>query len=362
LTGEFSAPTRVLAGRGCVAERLGEEIARLRVRVVAVVADLGFAEAGLLEPLLPAVDGVSLPLCGLIAEDPGVAQAEAAARAALEAGAEAVLGVGGGSGLCAAKAVAIRLTNPPPLAAYEGRGRLLAWPAPIVAVPTTAGSGTEVSNVVVLHEPGRERDLVIGGRGYEPPVALLDGELLRTLPRRPLIAAALDALSHALEALWARGATRFTDALALSAARRVRASLPPALDGDVDAMQELIEASAMANLACGNSGLGLVHALSAAPRLGLPHGELNGVLLPVVAEFNRQALRGDVLGEIDALAGLYATIGFTARLPDGVAERMVAAAMTNPFRDNNARPAGPEEMRALVATAGRGPRPASRGD
>jgi alcohol dehydrogenase class IV len=169
---------------------------------------------------------------------------------------------------------------------------------------------------------------------------MLDGALLRTLPRRPLVAAALDALSHALEALWVRGASRFTDALALSAARRIGGALPPALDGSVDALQELVEASAMANLACGNSGLGLVHALTAAPRLGLPHGELNGILLPVVAEFNRPELSGDVLGEIDALPALYATIGFDARLPAGAAERMVTAAMANLFRENTSAPPG----------------------
>jgi alcohol dehydrogenase class IV len=131
-------------------------------------------------------------------------------------------------------------------------------------------------------------------------------------------------------------------------ARRLRAALPRALDGDVDAMHELIEASAMANLACSNSGLGLVHALTAAPKLGLPHGELNGILLPVVAEFNRPALTGEVLGEIDALAPLYARIVFAARLPPGVTERMVAAAMGNPFRANNLRPADADELRALL--------------
>ena len=133
---------------------------------------------------------------------------------------------------------------------------------------------------------------MIRGRGYEPQVALLDGELLRTLPRQPMIAAALDALSHALESLWARRATRFTGALALAAAAgdpRVRCPAPSS--GDVDAMQELIEASAMANLACGNSGLGLVHALSSAPDVHLAHGYQNGVLLPHVAAFNRDVRR-----------------------------------------------------------------------
>jgi alcohol dehydrogenase class IV len=355
--GEFAAPTRIVAGRGCVAATLADELTALRVGSVAVVADRGFAAAGRLEALLAGSGAPALVVCGLIGEDPDVAECERAAEAALAAGAQAVLAIGGGSALCAAKAVAIRLRNPAPLEAYEGSGRLPAPPAPSIAVPTTAGSGSEVSNVVVLHDPGRPRHLVIRGRGYEPAVALLDGELLVTLPRGPMIAAALDALSHALESLWVRGSTRFTGALALAAAAQIRAALPRALEGDVDAMQALIEGSAMANLACGNSGLGLVHALSSAVDVHLAHGYQNGVLLPHVAAFNRDFVAPAALAEIDSLGALYEEIAFepafaAGELGDTGAELMVAAAMTNPFRENNRREAGAEELRALLAAAG----------
>jgi alcohol dehydrogenase class IV len=358
-TREFAAPTRIVAGRGCVAERLGEEVAALGAEAVAVVADRGLAASGVLAGIVPRVDGVSLEICGLIGEDPDVAECERAASAALEFGAGAVLAIGGGSALCAAKAVAIRLRNPAPLSLYEGSGRLSAPPAPSIAVASTAGSGSEVSNVVVLHDPGRPRHLVIRGRGYEPVVAMLDGELLATLPPRPMIAAALDALSHALESLWVRGSSRFTGALALAAAAALRGALPLALAGDVDAMQVLIEASAMANLACGNSGLGLVHALSSSVEVHLAHGYQNGVLLPHVAGFNREFVAGPVVAEIDALAALYEEIGFDARFAAGEvsaagAEAMVAAAMDNPFRLNNRREAGEDELRELLAAAGAG--------
>jgi alcohol dehydrogenase class IV len=354
---EFAAPTLIVAGRGCARARLGSEVRALGVDTVAVIADRGFAQAGLLEPLLDGIGDVALVVCALIGEDPDLAETEAAATNALRHEARAVLAIGGGSAMCAAKGVAIRLSNPPPLDAYEGSGRLPVAPAPSIAVPTTAGSGSEVSNVVVLHDPSRERHLVIRGRGYEPRVALLDGELLRSLPARPMIAAALDALTHALEALWARRATRFTDALALAAARAIRGALPRALDGDVDAMQELIEASAMANLACGNSGLGLVHALTSAPDVHLPHGYQNGVLLPHVAAFNRSHVGAAAAGEIGELEALYQTIGFRAafardELSAGEGELMIAAGLSNPFRANNAREAGEAELRALLRSAG----------
>ena len=304
--GEFRARTRIVSGPGCVARHLGAEVAALPASRVVVVADRGFAEAGLLD----AVVG-DLPIAALVGVDPGLAEAEAVGAACVELGADGVLVVGGGSALCAGKAAAIRLTNSRPLAEYMGRDRLDALPAPTIAVPTTAGSGSEVSTVVVLHDPAHTGHVVIRGAGYEPDVALLDGTLLATLPRRPLVEAALDALSHALEALWARKATAFTNALALSAAATIRLSLPIALcERSVDALQALIDASAMANLACGNAEMGLVHALTAAPSVHLPHGYQNGVLLPWVAAYNgpavgsacrrgdrpaRRAVRGDLV-------------------------------------------------------------------
>jgi len=353
---EFAAPTRIVAGRGCASARLGIELRALAVDTVALVADRGFAHAGLLEPLLAGIDDVAVPVCALIGEDPDIAETEAAAQSALSHDAKAVLAIGGGSAMCAA----IRLRNPAPLDAYEGSGRLPVAPAPSIAVPTTAGSGSEVSNVVVLHDAGRERHLVIRGHGYEPRVALLDGELLRSLPRAPMIAAALDALSHALEALWARRATRFSDALAIAAAASIRTALPPALAGEVDAMQELIEASAMANLACGNAGLGLVHALSSAPDVHLPHGYQNGVLLPHVAAFNCSRVGAATASEIANLDALYAAIAFRPAFAPGElsahdAELMVDAAMSNPFRANNLRAADEAELHAILLAAGATP-------
>ena len=357
MTTEFRARTRILAGAGCAAQRLAEELPGLGARTVAVIVDEGFMGAGLLDALLPELDGIELRVCASIGVDPDVAVAETAAAAAIDAGAGAVLAIGGGSAMCAAKAVAIRLRNPGPLDRYEGRDRLPRPPAPSIAVPTTAGSGSEVSTVVVLHDPDRSQHLVIRGTGYEPDVAILDGTLLRTLPRGPMVHAALDALSHALEALWSRKASRFTDALALRAAADVRTSLPRALQREDAALQALIEASAMANLACGNAEMGIVHALTSAPDVHLPHGYQNGVLLPHVAEFNAPALGRAAAVEAAAVRGLYDEIGFDASFADGElsahdASLMIGAALVNPFLANNLRPAGEPELAGLMAQAG----------
>jgi alcohol dehydrogenase class IV len=351
--GEVRARTRIVSEPGRVARHLAAEVEALPASRVVVVADRGFADAGLLEPVIG-----SLPLAALVDVDPGLDAAAAVGDACLALGADGVVIVGGGSALCAGKAAAIRLTNSRPLVEYMGRDRLDALPAPCIAVPTTAGSGSEVSTVVVLHDRAHTGHVVIRGTGYEPDVALLDGTLLVTLPDRPLVEAALDALSHALEALWARRATAFTDALALSAASSIRAALPLALSSrPVDALQALFDASAMANLACGNAEMGLVHALSAAPSVHLPHGYQNGVLLPWVAAYNRPAVREAVVAEIDALPALYEAIGFSPRFTEvdaAGADAMVAAAMESPFRANNVRAAHEAELRELLRAAGAG--------
>ncbi|MBS1888539.1 MAG: iron-containing alcohol dehydrogenase [Actinobacteria bacterium] len=354
----FSVPTRIVAGIGSLA-CAGELLGGLGAGRVAVVCDAGVAAAGLLVEVEEAVAGEPLFECSPVAADPSFEAAAALVAEAREAGCERVLGVGGGSGLGAAKAVALGLANPEPLEQLEGVGVASEPAVPCLAIPTTAGSGSEVSNAFVLKRAGGgPAQAIVRGPGYEPRVALLDGRLLRRLPERPMVYAGLDALSHALEALWARGRSRFTDALARAAAAQLLEALPRALDGRRDDdLQVLIEASAMANLACGSAGLGLAHALSAASAVRLPHGYQNGVLLPHVAAFNRDLL-DPVDGElVDRLDGLYASIGFepsfaTGDLGPAEVEAMVAAAGEHPFRRNNARVADETDLRDLLRRAG----------
>jgi alcohol dehydrogenase class IV len=353
---EFAARTRIVAGLGASAQA-GAELRRLGPGPAALVCDAGVYEAGLVGPI-EAASEVELVLCPLVEPDPSVAAAEEVVRAAREAGCRAVLAVGGGSAIVVGKVVAVRLRNPERIDFYEGRDRVPEPPAPCVAIPTTAGSGSEVSNALVLHDPDRAQHVVVRGLGLEPDVALLDGDLLRSLPRGPFIDASIDALSHALEALWVHGSSRFTDALALDAARDIRLTLPRALEQrQPEDLQLMLEASAMANLACGSSHLGLVHALSSSPAVHIAHGRQNSVLLPHVAAFNEPVVDHATIPEIAALPELYAALGIEAQWQPGEldlagAESMVQAALVNPFRANNRRPASEEELRAILAATG----------
>ena len=171
-----------------------------------------------------------------------------------------------------------------------------------------------------------------------------------------MVLAALDALSHCYEALWARGATSFSDAFALAAAGSIRCSLPRALEGEAEARQALLEASAMANLACGSSDLAVVHALSSATAVELPHGYQNGVLLPHAVELNRAVVPPPAAAEMARLPHLYETVGFVARFADGElapgeVDAMVVVALKSPLLANNRRPLGEADLRGMMAEA-----------
>lgn len=354
---EFMASTRAIIAPAGLPEALAAEAARLDVRHWAVIGDRGFAESGGLDHALWKLPAGLASTVGLVDEDPDVDEVERLTHAAGECRADGVIAVGGGSGLCAGKAVAIRMANPAPLAGYAGKDRLPKPPLRCIAVPTTGGSGSEVSEVVILHQHDDSDHLMIRGRGYAPRVAILDGEVLATLPRRPMIFAALDALSHAYEALWSVRANTFTDALALRAARELRESLPLALHGSADARQRLIEASAMANYACGNSELAMAHALASAPQVHLPHGYQTGVLLPFVAEWVGDLLRPEARAEIDHLAEFYEVIEFRPGFAPGEVtetefESMVAAGLKNPIMANDPRNPEANDLRRILRQAG----------
>jgi len=366
----YAVRTEVVSGIGSLA-RLDGLVASFGRREVVLVADTALDTAGVLDRVLAYAPETRVISRILVDPDPDIGAVERAVDQARAAGARCVLAVGGGSALGVGKAVGIRLTNDQRIDAYEGRDKVGEQPAPTIAVPTTAGSGSEVSNALVLHEAGRENEIVVRGELCSPRAAVLDATVLRTLPRDPLIYSALDALSHALEALWARGASYFTTATALPAARSIIERLPAAATGaddgknvagsNDDALQELLEASCAANMACGNSGLALVHALSSSPWVRVPHGLQNAVLLPHVARFNAPLLAPEARAVLPLVDGLYDELGLVASFTaldersgastvDG--RRMLEASARNPFRANNVRPTNDADLIDLLSAAG----------
>jgi alcohol dehydrogenase class IV len=367
----FALPTKVITGLGSLAS-LPAEVARFGDRRIAVVADRGVADSGLLDRIIGGVSPARIAARILIEPDPDVAAAEHAAATARGARCGLVLAIGGGSALGAAKAVALRLTNDERIQDMEGREEVATAPAPTIAIPTTAGSGSEVSKVLVLHEPGRATELIVRVDGEEPRVAILDATVLRELPRTPMLYAGLDALSHCLDSLWSRRASFFSRALARQAAASIIELLPDAVNGAVNGanrgrgndavLQGLLEASCAANMACGNSGLALVHALSGCPEVHLPHGQQNGILLPHVAAFNDPASDDETRRLAAQLPGLYGRLGFQAAFPaetiaPHAGRSMIAASGGHQFRANNVRESSDQDVAALLSMAGVGVHP-----
>jgi alcohol dehydrogenase class IV len=207
------------------------------------------------------------------------------------------------------------------------------------------------------HEHGRRQEIIVRAMGSEPRVALLDGNLLVSAPRQPLLDAGLDAICHACESLWARNSSLITDALAEKALETFLDRFPAALnDRDPEALQDIIEASSAANLACGNTGLALCHAMNTAPDVPLAHGYVNGCILSAVAAFNRPYMRERHQKLIDRLPAVLEKVRFGGKFKQGECsekntELFVNASRDHPFRKNNIREASgktPPVIQAFV--------------
>lgn len=292
----YSMPTKVVHGPGTIM-MLGQEAKAIGAKKIFLVMDPGIKKAGLHESALRSLNqaGLETIIFSDVEEDPAVETIEAGRKAAQGAGADLIVALGGGSVICAAKAIAIVLTNGGLINSYEGSGKVAKAPVPVIAIPTTAGSGSEVSAATMITDAQRKVKMNISSPMGYPRVAILDPELLLSLPFRQAVLSGVDALSHAIEAYTSTIATPITDCLALSSIEMLFSSLRESAGGwDISAKETNLIASAMANMACGNARLGLVHEMSkhVSGLFKVSHGLANGTLLPYVMEYNMKACPG----------------------------------------------------------------------
>ena len=294
---EFSFPTRVVFGPGALRELPGH-LARLGVRRPLVVTDRGVVGTGLVDRLAAVLDAASLTfrIFDDVEPNPTGETVERGLAVYQEAASDGLVAIGGGSPIDAAKGVRLLTSHPPPLAQYDDAkdgGRLVTQPLPpMIAVPTTAGTGSEVgrSFVVTLEETGRKT--VVFAPPLMPTVAVCDPELTYGLPPKLTAATGMDAFTHNLEALCAKGFHPLADALARKGLELCARHLPTAVrDGsDPDARAGMMIA-AITGATAFQKGLGAAHALAHAlgPISGVHHGLANAVVLPYVMEFNLPA-------------------------------------------------------------------------
>lgn len=287
----FNAPRQTLMGEGAIL-KIGDMLSQLGVSHVLVIADQIVHEKGLMRSMQRSLEraDVACTIYPGITQEPDETVVANATELLTRNHADFVLGFGGGSALDAAKAIALagscqsslqQLAEP----GFKGR-RVIG----LGAVPTTAGTGSEVTDISVIMRADRKHKFVIKQVDLMPDLAIVDPGLMLDLP--PLVTAAtgIDALTHAIEAYAARSSHPLAKALAICAVQSIAEALPIAVGngGNIAARLTMATAAYKAGLAFSNSGLGLVHAIShqIGARYRLAHGIANGILLPYVMRFN----------------------------------------------------------------------------
>ena len=279
---EFQIGTKILCGPG-TAQRLKD----VNAKKLLVVTDPYFAENGTAQKIAAAAGAQQVQLFDRVAPDPTVELVAEGTAIVKEFAPDVIVALGGGSAMDCAKAML-----------YFAGGNIR-----LVAIPTTSGSGSEVTDFAILTHENVKHPLI--DSYLRPEIAILDDDLVAGLPKSLVADGGFDALSHALEALAAQNANPFTDALAKDAFCCAFSSLPASFAGDRQARGSVHIAATMAGMAFTQAGLGICHALSHS--LGgmfhLPHGRLNAILLPAVVSCNASAA-GEKYAKLARAAGL----------------------------------------------------------
>ncbi len=286
----YFGPTKVIFGNGSSAQEVESEMSALGCSRAVVVTDPGIIQAGLLEKITASLGGKCVGVYSDIPQDTGIEVVDRAAAFAKEKGADMVISVGGGSVIDTAKGLCILLTEGGSLRDFEGIQLLTRPQTPHIVIPTTAGTGSEVTWAAVIFDKSKGQKILIVESFIAPRVAILDPTLTVKLP--PLLTAStgMDAFCHAVEALTSLQREPIADALALHAIRLLDQFLPQCVQNghDLAARGQVQLAATMAGWAFGNALVGLVHAMahSIGAVAHVPHGIANGILLPHCMAYN----------------------------------------------------------------------------
>lgn len=270
----------------------GESLNRLGAARVFLVSDPGVVQAGWVEQAIHYVRQAKLEyhLWTDVTANPKDYEIHAGVAAYRSRECNAILGIGGGSAIDAAKAIALLGTNEGSILQYEGVDKINRPLPPMVMIPTTAGSGSEVSQFSIIADTTRKVKMTIISKSLIPDIAIVDPQTLTTKDNRLTANTGMDALTHAIESYLSLAATPLTEGLSLQAIQLVSQYLRPSVASqyNVEAKQAMAMASLQAGIAFSNAILGAVHAMShqIGGLLDLPHGELNAILLPYVLEYN----------------------------------------------------------------------------
>lgn len=362
----FQVPPRIVFGAGS-AHKVGDEARTFGTTAMVVTGRASTTKTGALNKVVASLEAAGITAVAFpeVESDPSVETVEKGAALAKDKGVDVLVALGGGSPMDAAKGIAILMTNDGPIQKYEKE-----QPAnpgtPIIAVPTTAGTASEITRFTVITDPAAKVKMLIAFAGIIPKVAVLDPELTVSMPPSVTAATGMDALTHATEAYISKVGNQLTAVQALEAIELIGGNLIRAVmnGGDIEARQNMLLGQMLAGFAFGNASVALVHSMSRplGAHFGIPHGTANAMLLAPVMAYNRPAcpkklariaqalgepvdglsLRDASFAAVESLEALFEETGLPGRLSEfGVTEdalpQMAKDAFASGSTNNNPR-------------------------
>ncbi|MDE6628339.1 MAG: lactaldehyde reductase [Muribaculaceae bacterium] len=293
------------------------ELKRMGARKAMVVTDPGLLKFGVAKMVTEVMDEAGFPysIFSEVKPNPTVSNVKAGLQAFAEADADVLVAIGGGSAMDTAKAIGIVARNPEfaDIVSLEGCAPTRNKCVPIIALPTTAGTAAETTINYVIIDEEKQKKMVCVDPNDIPAVAIIDAELMYSLPRSLTAATGMDALTHAIEGYITKGAWEMSDMFELEAIRMIHRHLAKAVNNptDAEARSGMALAQYIAGMAFSNVGLGLVHGMAhpMGSLFDVPHGVANALLLPTVMEFNTCAAEAKYRHIAEAMG--VATAGMT---------------------------------------------------
>lgn len=337
----FSVPQNIIVGRGSLA-KLPEVAEKSGGKKAFIISGPHLNKMGIVQSCVDALKakGIESSVFTETEGNPSVETVDKASAAYKESGADFIVALGGGSPMDVAKAVGVVARYGGSITEYEGADKVPGDIIPLIAVPTTAGTGSEVTAFSVITDHSRNYKLTVFSYKLIPSYAILDAKLLTTAPASVAAACGIDAMVHALEAYISTAASPFSDAMAEKALELIGANIRcyVANRGDIETAENMLVGSLFAGIAFSWARLGDVHAMShpVSAYFNVPHGVANAILLPTIVEYNMLADKGKYLN-------IY---NYIAKLP-AASEEFTADMLVDELLDLNESlgiPAGLEEV------------------
>jgi alcohol dehydrogenase class IV len=287
---EFKIANKLITGLGAI-DQLRHEVERLGMANPLIITDTVLQQVGVVSKVEERLEGIAYGIYTGVQPEPEVKVAEDCAKQSVLGGHDGLIAVGGGSAIDIAKVVSVLSNNQVEIASLFGTNLVKEKGLPFIVIPTTAGTGSEVTNIAILSDKEEQLKKGIVSDYMLPDVAIVSPEMTLTMPQSVTAASGIDALVHAIEAYISIFASPITDALAIKAMKMIAVNLPKAYanPNHMEAREAMVTASLMAGMAFGNAGVGAVHALAypLGGRYNIPHGVSNALLLPYVMEWNQ---------------------------------------------------------------------------